>query len=216
MLCIFCKPMNIFMRPYRRLSAYIISLPYHRKAFRLVAKIGPVTWLISLPILTLIVSSCVESYVTNASAQLILGAVAIPFFLWLTLFWFVAPDPDNPGILFNLKPGGILSAHLEGDMSSIDLDKGAYSAIALAREIGFHQIDLYSPLFGLGEKEKVWLRWLQRRIESLAPGAAVEVVHRRPMNRYVSFAYSCQYGKNARGKMKNGRIDAACLRITGI
>lgn len=216
MHCIFCKPMNMLMRPYRKLSAYLVSLPYHAKAFTLVAKIGPVAWLTSLPILGVVGSSWVAWHVTNTTLQATIGVVGIAFFLWLSLFWFVAPDADNPGILFNLKPGRVLSAHLEGDMSGIDLGRGAESAIALARRIGAKQLDLYSPLFGRAEKEKVWLYWLQRQVERLAPGATVEVVHRRPLNWYVSFAYRCQYGEDARASMLNGRVQAACFRIAGI
>jgi len=216
MHCIFCKTTNILMRPYRRLSAYLASLPYHAKAFRLVAKVGPVAWLASLPILGGFGSAWVASQVTDAALQAALAIVGIALFLWLTLFWFVAPDASNPGVLFNLKPGRVLSAHLEGDMSGIDLSKGAESAIALARGIGAKQINLYSPLFGQAEKEKVWLRWLQKQVARLAPGATVEVVHRKPLNWYVSFAYRCQYGENARASMKDGRVQAACFRIVGI
>jgi hypothetical protein len=213
--CIFCKPMNAAMRPYRKLSAYLASLPFHAKAFRFVAKIGPVAWLGALPILGGFGSAWVAWNVTDVAMQAVLGVVGMAFFLWLTLFWFVVPDASNPGILCNVKPGRALSAHLEGDMSDIDLGKGAASALDLAREIGARKLDLYSPLFGRAEKEKAWLRWLQKQADRLAPGAKVEVVHRKPLNWYVSFAYRCQYGENARATFKDGRVQAACFRITG-
>lgn len=214
MHCIFCKPMNMLMRPYRSLSGYLISLPYHAKAFRLVAKVGPVPWLTSLVILTVIGGSFIAWNVTDTTVLIALGVVGIAVFLWLSLFWFVAPDASNPNIWFNLKPGRVLSAHLEGDMSGIDLGKGAESAIALARRVGIKKLDLYSPLFGRAEKETVWRHWLQRQVDRLALGATVEVVHRRPLSRYVSFAYRCQYGENARADIVNGRVQATCFRIT--
>lgn len=215
MQCIFCRPMNMLMGPYRKFAGYLISLPFHAKAFRLVAKIGPIPWLFSLPVLTVIVSLLVASYVTNTTVQSVLGAVSMAFFLWLSLFWFVAPDASNPGVWLNLKPGRVLSLHLEGDMSGIDLGKGAESAIALARRVGAKQLDLYSPLFGRAEKETVWLHWSQRQVDRLAPSATVEVAHRRPLSWYVSFAYRCQYGENARANIVDGRVQAACIRITG-
>lgn len=213
--CFLCRPTNALMRPYRKLAAYLASLPLHAKAFRFVAKIGPVAWLGALPILGGFGSAWVAWNVNDPAMQAVLCAVGMAFFLWLTLFWFVVPDASNPGILCNVKPGRALSAHLEGDMSAIDLGKGAESALELAREIGAKNLDLYSPLFGRPEKERIWLNWLQNQVRRLAPGARVEVLHRRPLSRYVSFAYRCQYGDSARATFKDGRVQAACFRITG-
>lgn len=216
MHCIFCKPMNMLMRPYRKFSAYLASLPYHAVAFRMVAKIGPVAWLTALTISGAIGLHYLAWNVTNTTVQAAVGTVGAAVFLWMSLFWFVAPDASNPGILLNLKPGRVLSAHLEGDMSGIDLGKGAESAIAVARKVGAKQLDLYSPLFGRAEKEAVWLHWLERQVDRLAPGATVEVAHRKPLSWYVSFAYRCQYGANARATIVDGRVQAACFRIAGI
>jgi hypothetical protein len=207
--------MNMLMRPYRKLSAHLTTLPYHAQCFRLVAKIGPVAWLASILVLSCIYGVWLLESVKGTGLRVAFAAVGVAAFLWLSLVWFLTPDASNPGIICNLKPGGGMSVHLEGDMSEIDLAKGAGSALQLAREIGARRIDLYSPLFGRDEKERAWLRWLQKQVKQLAPSAKIEVAHRKPLSWYVSFAYRCQYGKSARATFKNGRVQAACFRITG-
>lgn len=207
--------MKLVMRPYRKLFANMAALPYHATMFRLVAKVGPVVWLGSLMAGNLASGLWVLDNVKSDAATAVCGVLGVSAFLWLASFWFVAPAPGNPGVLCNTKPGRVLSAHLEGEMSGIDLKKGAESTLNLARSVGAKRIDLYSPLFGRPEKEKVWLNWFKGELARLAPGAVVTVTHRKPLSRYVSFAYRCQYGKDARATFKDGRVQAACFSVTG-
>lgn len=213
--CILCMPINLLIKPYRQLSAYLTSLSFHAYGFRFVAKIGPAVWLVLIPLLFAVYGVWIWDGVASTGLKVACIAPGMAVAYWLTLFWCVTPDPSNPGILCNVKPGRVMSVHLERDVSKIDFEKGTSSALVLAREIGARHIDLYSPLFGRAEKEKVWLNKLHNHIKRLAPGATLDVAHRDPLNRYVAFAYRCQYGENARAFVKDGRVQAACFRITG-
>lgn len=213
--CILCLPVNLVARPFRKLSVYVASLSFHARMFRLVAKTGPVAWLASLLVLEIFSYCWVHENIADPTLQIALYGVGLCLLLWLSLCWCVVPDADNRGILCNIKPGRALSAHIEGNMSAIDLPKGCASTLNLARQIGAKQINLYSPLFGKPEKERIWLSWFEKELGRLAPGAIVEVAHRKPISRYVALTYRCLYGENARDSVKDGRVQAACFRITG-
>jgi hypothetical protein len=216
MRCVLCFLMNLVLRPYRRCSVYVASSVIHAKMFRLVARIGPIIWLGALPILGAILAAWTASNVASHALRVAFYIVGAAFFLWLSLCWVVVPDPSNPGIICDLKPGRKLGVHLEGKISSVDLSAVAPSLLGIAAEIGAKQLDLYSPLFGRKEKEEVCLNFIKKKMLHASPDAIVEVAHRNPLSRYVAFAYRCQYGESSRDTVKNGRVQAACIRITNI
>jgi hypothetical protein len=202
------------IKRFRQAAVWLISRKHHHQGFRFVAKIGPVPWLTLVPALYCYYGIWILDHVTGGWTKTALFLVGGLMTLWLTLFWFVAPDVNNRGVLCNVERDRGMSVHLEGAMSSIALEKGASSALDLARQIGAMRIDLYSPLFGRAKKEKLWLDWLKKTVHQLAPGAKVEVAHRDPLSWYASFLYRCQYGTKTRATEDKGRVPATCFRIT--